>query len=957
MSTVVVLTASAADNLDGTTGLIPAGSLEWQDSTNALANDALSSYVTFDGTNTKSEFLYVHDFGASLPTELAVEGIQVKVIRTGAGNTEDFYVGLVYNNGVSLTVTSPGKQKAGLWEADTDDTANYGSASDSWNKIWTAEEINNTDFGFGISAESPDLNDSGAVNFVQMTISYHQDIDIDPTGGLSGSGTAVVQFTSNNIPMSGGGIGGGHGGILFPTDVADGGITVGGAADPIHSFIQPVGGCTITGSGNQSQVFTAPDWVVHLNPEEVVPPNVTDATGIAEIWLRDDGDDLASVIWRVYYENISSTDFLPEKAHIKEGPPGVDGPVIVNLRFYSEDFDSPIIGHLGGFEHPEQAAIYQGDWYVQLNSNEFPFGEIRAQIWRDGILGGGTAGVTFFDQGEISGGAVASGESENQASIQGLGGAAVSPVSGEQFTSNLDTTGGIIGSGDGFVNPYIGLGGAKPGGTSDVQFTSANIDVSGGLEANGEAFVERFLPTTGGSTAAGESLNYRLIIGESGGGANAGGIALVFPHVSEGGAAVGGVAIVDPHIGIGGSVVGGAAVQTQYFDTNLQANEFEVIASGDQVVPPNATTQKAVAKFFVNPATNRLHWYITHNFGTQMDAVRLRGPANKGETASTIISIDFLQSVDVSPIEGSTTILPSQVTQIQNEQWYLFMRNNSGTEVMRAQIELITGVKGGGEVPQLYEQFPAGGTTCSGGADIGFVFNPDVESEGGGVIFVGNTLISFQVFVGGGIVVNGSSDLTTDANPTSVGGVVCNGEAIEDSIWNNIASGGVVCSGPKGIIAIGPKVGGGATAGEEAGILFLYNIAPFGGAIVNGAARQTFYDQFISIGAVRVGGNSIGDKIKFYIKGIKNGRELTRASDNILNAPEEEDKLISPTEDVSPELKDDRFRIQHNPGWCYVEEACEEGALAKIIIDRQKGIVPPKLRKNTRRDRRIATAL
>jgi hypothetical protein len=166
-----------------------------------------------------------------------------------------------------------------------------------------------------------------------------------------------------------------------------------------------------------------------------------------------------------------------------------------------------------------------------------------------------------------------------------------------------------------------------------------------------------------------------------------------------------------------------------------------------------------------------------------------------------------------------------------------------------------------------------------------------------------------------------------------------------------------LCSGPRGIIGIAPKIGGGSTAGGAIGFLWLYNPIILGGGLVNGAARQTFFDQFISVGAVRVGGNSLGEFLRFYVKGIPNQRELAHLSDNILNAVVDDTvKLMPPTDDVSPTLDDGRFRILHNPGWIDVDEDGEEGVLAEVIVKRQKGIVPPKVRKNTERDRRVATS-
>jgi hypothetical protein len=386
----------------------------------------------------------------------------------------------------------------------------------------------------------------------------------------------------------------------------------------------------------------------------------------------------------------------------------------------------------------------------------------------------------------------------------------------------------------------------------------------------------------------------------------------------------------------------------------LQDNEYRVIARGEFAVPPNPTTETAVANFWMDVSTNILHWYISHNMGGDLDAVRLR-KAPKGSTGSTQVAIDFLQSVNVTPISGSSIITPTQTVDVLNGEWYLYMRDDGGGPVMRAQIESITGVKGGGTVPQLHFEFPTGGTESGGAADIDFIYN--ITASSNGAECGGKAETSFSVDTKGGAEVNGTADILHIHIPQLSGGIVCGGIALEDSIFNITTSGGVLGGGPKGIIGIAPKIGGGSTGGGATGFLWIYNPVILGGGLVNGTARVTFFDIFVPLGGLRVGGNSLGERLKVFVE-VGNQRNLAHKSDNILNEPEvDTNKLIPPTNEISPLLDDGRFRIQHNPGWCDVDEVCEEGVLAEVIVKRQKGYVPPKVRKNTRRDRRVATAL
>jgi hypothetical protein len=186
MSTIVVETAAAAESLDSTGESPEVLTIPWADTTNALTDNALSASVDFDGTSDSSD-LWLHNFGYSIPTtEVVVEGIAAKVIRTGTGSTEDLQVVLTYGpldatTGFPEFTTS--KHQTGLWADDVDDTANYGGASDIWNRMWTGAEINSTDFGFALSAESPISLDTALVDFVELTLYYHRQYDITPSGG------------------------------------------------------------------------------------------------------------------------------------------------------------------------------------------------------------------------------------------------------------------------------------------------------------------------------------------------------------------------------------------------------------------------------------------------------------------------------------------------------------------------------------------------------------------------------------------------------------------------------------------------------------------------------------------------------------------------------------------------------------------------------------------------------
>jgi hypothetical protein len=90
-------------------------------------------------------------------------------------------------------------------------------------------------------------------------------------------------------------------------------------------------------------------------------------TGVVNI-----GDDRSVTV------TVSVIDMAPTAAHIHEGAPGVNGPVIVPLNRISENsFVAPNGAKLTDAQY---TAYKAGNLYVNVHSAKFPNGEVRAQI-------------------------------------------------------------------------------------------------------------------------------------------------------------------------------------------------------------------------------------------------------------------------------------------------------------------------------------------------------------------------------------------------------------------------------------------------------------------------------------------------------------------------------------------------------------------------------------------------
>lgn len=246
MSTVVTKLGTVAANLDGS------GTVNWNNLTNALTNNSQYAVAAFTSGSTISEFLYVSAFAFALPSTAVIEGIQATVKRKAVGPVTDNYVGLIYTNAGSPTITSPDKGSATTWSA-VNEVVLYGGAADLWNSTWNTTLINDSAFGLAISADGDgSLNNQASIDYVQLSISYHQVINHTPTGGGSCAGSATVSYKISQTP-SGGARLAGHGSTNFNI-IASGGGYLAGDASAEHGVI-PTGGAYAAGTATANTVY------------------------------------------------------------------------------------------------------------------------------------------------------------------------------------------------------------------------------------------------------------------------------------------------------------------------------------------------------------------------------------------------------------------------------------------------------------------------------------------------------------------------------------------------------------------------------------------------------------------------------------------------------------------------------------------------------------------------------
>jgi CHRD domain len=118
-----------------------------------------------------------------------------------------------------------------------------------------------------------------------------------------------------------------------------------------------------------------PDWMpgsgaisVSLSGAEEVPPVKTAATGSGSFRVAEDGTITGSV---------TTKDVAGTAAHIHLGAKGKNGPVIVPLDKKGDTYSVPAGRKL---TEAQLKALKQGELYVNVHSNKYKGGEVRAQL-------------------------------------------------------------------------------------------------------------------------------------------------------------------------------------------------------------------------------------------------------------------------------------------------------------------------------------------------------------------------------------------------------------------------------------------------------------------------------------------------------------------------------------------------------------------------------------------------
>lgn len=153
------------------------GTESWTNPGFITAYDSDSAIVILPNTETSSftsEYLQGTNYGFSIPAGSAINGIQVRIMRKSSHYNPDG-VG-IYDASLNLLkngiITGDNYASTAIWSTDMTEVL-YGDASDLWGTTWSAEDINNSNFGIAFSVTQNGTGGREAfIDYIAITVTF-----------------------------------------------------------------------------------------------------------------------------------------------------------------------------------------------------------------------------------------------------------------------------------------------------------------------------------------------------------------------------------------------------------------------------------------------------------------------------------------------------------------------------------------------------------------------------------------------------------------------------------------------------------------------------------------------------------------------------------------------------------------------------------------------------------------
>jgi len=425
------------------------GARDWQNESDAVSDNSLYAFSTFDSTSAITKYLYSSGYNFSIPSDATISGFAVTIQKRASGTVQDHFVGLTYPDGTNVSITFPGKEDGTNWTSG-EGTSTYGNSNDPWNKSWTYSEVNDVNFGVVISAQG-NVGSSPLIDTFKVTVTYSRVYAEVGSGGLAGGGDSTNMLTYN--------VDGSGGAVVSRQDRHDingsGGAGLAGAADVF----------TVFGATRTSDQYT-----FVCKGSQVVPPN--SATEVVHASLTFNATN--NVVKWYINNTITGIDAVRFRGPAAEG--ATAGTIIDALQDVGVN---PIIGQ-ATVTTQQMTDLQNGLWYLYMR--EDTSGKIiRGQVVNRASLGA-SGTTTFTNDIDATGGVVAAG--------RGF------------FIWSDDATGGILCGGDNTSTKGVSIsasGGIVAGGLVNDVTKSYVINTLGGAVIAGDKTIQVTYETTGGN--------------------------------------------------------------------------------------------------------------------------------------------------------------------------------------------------------------------------------------------------------------------------------------------------------------------------------------------------------------------------------------------------------------------------------------------------------------------------
>lgn len=143
----------------------------WTSVNNAKVQDGVSAEWLSDVGLSRSHLLKCTNFGFTIPDYAVINGVSIRIRKRNATNSEypitDFIVQMIKGGAYA----GDNKASASDWPLWLDDST-YGSGTDLWGNVLSAININSSNFGVGISAQTYGSQRTSYIDVIEITVYY-----------------------------------------------------------------------------------------------------------------------------------------------------------------------------------------------------------------------------------------------------------------------------------------------------------------------------------------------------------------------------------------------------------------------------------------------------------------------------------------------------------------------------------------------------------------------------------------------------------------------------------------------------------------------------------------------------------------------------------------------------------------------------------------------------------------